>query len=157
MMDSVTRFGGEVPAALDNHLAEAARHYASKSRAESSLLTAHQMDPQCLPVHFALYKFYFYSGRLADAERVVHGALLAAAAQAGIPADWSTQSPQSADWADTAGPAHFYLFSLKALAFIRLRLGDEEQAVALLDKLAELDPQDSVGADVIRSLTGAIA
>lgn len=155
--DSVTRFGGEVTPELDSHLLDAARAYHQKPAAERSLLTALDLDPQCLPVYFALYKFYFYSGRLAEAEHIVHAALDRAAGQCGITQDWSTLGRASADWHDTRGPAHFYLFSLKALAFIRLRSGDEPQAIALLEKLEELDPQDTVGADVIRSLAGAIA
>jgi hypothetical protein len=46
----------------------------------------------------------------------------------------------------------FYHFSLKALAFIRLRRGDAEESLALLAKLAEIDPNDQVGAEVIRAL-----
>ena len=46
---------------------------------------------------------------------------------------------------------HFYLFSLKALAFIRLRRGDREGCERLLAKLGELDHNDSVGASVIRA------
>jgi tetratricopeptide (TPR) repeat protein len=157
MEASTTRFGGQVPAALDRRLLEASRSYADTSRAESLLLDAHKLDPECLPVYFALYKFYFYSHRLADAEQIVLAALATAARQAGIAADWSTLSPRSTAWNDTSGPAHFYLFSLKALAFIRLRLGRPEEAQELLTKLAELDSADGVGASVVRSLATAIS
>lgn len=152
-----TRFGGRVPDVVDRRLLEASRSYANASRAESLLLDAHKLDPECLPVYFALYKFYFYSNRLADAEQIVLAALATAARQAGIAADWSALSPRSAAWNDTSTPAHFYLFSLKALAFIRLRLGRPEEAQELLTKLAELDLADGVGASVVRSLTTAIS
>jgi tetratricopeptide (TPR) repeat protein len=156
-MDSITRFGGEVSAELDSHLAEAARTWRQKPTAERSLLRALELDPRCLPAYFALYKFYFYSGRLLEAERIVRTALEAAADQCGIAPDWSTLTATSADWNDTAGPAHFYLFSLKALAFIRLRQRQPDEAAALLDKLAELDSGDGVGASVIRSLAEGTA
>jgi hypothetical protein len=136
-------------------LLEAAQLYSDKPRAERLLLDAHRRDPQCLPVYFSLYKFYFYSHRLDDAEQVVLAALDSAARQAGIPPAWSQLAPSSAAWHDTNGPAHFYLFSLKALAFIRLRLGRSEEAAELLEKLAELDTGDSVGASVVRSLAEA--
>jgi tetratricopeptide (TPR) repeat protein len=155
MQDSRTRFGGPVSAVLDGHLTAAARNYTDKPRAEALLLEAQERDPHCLPVYFSLYKFYFHSRRLADAERVVLAALEAAARQAGINPDWSSLSAGSAAWQDTTGPAHFYLFSLKALAFIRLRLGRRPEAVDLLEKLAELDGADSVGGSVIRSLEAA--
>lgn len=157
MTEPEPRFGGRVPAALDRHLVDAARQYTDKPRAEALLLEALDRDSECLPIYFALYKFYFYSHRLADAERIVLCGLETAARQAGSGADWSVLAPGSAAWHATDGPAHFYLFSLKALAFIRLRLGRRAAAMALLEKLAELDPSDTVGASVIRSLASAIA
>jgi tetratricopeptide (TPR) repeat protein len=146
------RFGGAVPDAADSRLREANAAFADTDRAEALLREAHALAPQCLPVYFALYKFYFYKKRLADAEVAALQGLEAAARQAGIAADWNLLGAQSTAWADTTGPQHFYLFSLKALAFIRLRLGRVQDATALLDKLNELDPQDSVGAAVVRAL-----
>lgn len=54
------------------------------------------------------------------------------------------------------GAQHFYLFTLKALAFIRLRLGRREESLALLGKLRELDPGDSVGSSVIHDLANEL-
>lgn len=167
------RFGGPAPAAVDQRLVDAAASYADGALAETLLLEAHTLDPSCLPVYFALYKFYFYKSRLADrtearaavqgrtgcgfadAERIALAALDTAASQAGMPADWRQLTAQSANWTDTRGPQHFYLFSLKALAFIRLRRGRADTAQALLAKLAELDPSDTVGGSVIGSLAAA--
>ena len=156
MIEGTSRFGGTVSGALDGRLIEASRSYADSSRAESLLIEALELDRQCLPVYFALYEFYFYSARLLDAERIVLAALKTAARQAGIPSDWSTLSPDSAAWGDTRSPAHFYLFTLKALVFIRLRQGHREQATELLEKLATLDSADTIGAGV-RSLALATA
>ncbi len=126
--------------------------YADMQLAETLLWQAQRMDANALPVYFSLYKFYFYKGNLEQAELAARMALLAAAMQAGFSADWRGLHQDSADWTDYAAPAHFYLFSLKALAFIRLRCGDAAEASAILAKLAELDPHDSVGASVIRSI-----
>lgn len=156
MSASITRFGGEVPAEVDRDLEEASLDYRNKPRAETLLIQARARDPECLPVYFALYKFYFYSHRLTEAERVVVEALGRAARQAGISRRWRQLTPDCAPWHDTNGPAHFYLFSLKALAFIRLRLGRRKQSAELLMKIAELDPQDTVGASVIGSLASAL-
>jgi tetratricopeptide (TPR) repeat protein len=148
--EAVLRFGGVAPPEIDQRLRDAAAAYADTAQAEKLLNEAHALDPECLPVHFALYKFYFYKTRLADAERAARQALAAAARQAGFPADWTTLVPDTTDW--SGGAAHFYLFSLKALAFIRLRCEAGDEARAILAKLAELDPHDSVGASVIRAL-----
>ena len=48
-------------------------------------------------------------------------------------------------------PAHFYLFSLKALSFILLRQGRIAECRMILDKIEELDPGDLIGASVIRA------
>jgi tetratricopeptide (TPR) repeat protein len=149
------RFGGAAPEPVDRRLRDAASAYADTDRAEALLCEARALDPQCLPVYFALYKFYFYKRRLAEAEATALQGIEVAARQAGFATDWNLLGPHSAAWADTDGPQHFYLFSLKALAFIRLRLGRAGEAAVLLDKLAELDPQDSVGAAVIRALAAA--
>jgi hypothetical protein len=156
-IDEPPRFGGHASEPIDRRLREAAGAYADTTRAETLLREAQQLDPQCLPVYFALYKFYFYKKRLADAESAALMGLTAAAYQAGFAVDWTVLSPQSAQWTATDGPQHFYLFSLKALAFIRLRLGRTREAAAILAKLAELDPQDSVGASVVRALASATA
>lgn len=149
------RFGGSVPPAVDQRLTMAAASYRDATTAEVLLLDAQSLDPTCLPVYYALYKFYFYRSRLAEAEHITMQALVAAARQAGFPAEWQRLTPHSADWAATSEPQHFYLFSLKALAFIRLRLGRADEARAILAKLAELDPLDTVGASVIRALATA--
>lgn len=153
--EAIPRFGGAAPPEVDRRLRDAAG--VDASRAETLLLDAQRIDPECLPVCFALYKFYFYRSRLADAERAALHALETAARQGRFPADWTALTPEVATWADAQGPARFYLFSLKALALIRLRQGRVPEARALLDKLAELDPLDQVGASVINSLATATA
>jgi tetratricopeptide (TPR) repeat protein len=150
--DPTLRFGGIAPPEVDRRLRDAAAVYADAPRAEALLDEAHALDPDCLPVYFARYKFYFYKSRLAEAERVAREALAVAARRGRFAADWTKLAPDAADWADVQGPAHFYLFTLKALAFIRLRRGAADETRAILARLAELDPHDSVGATVIGAL-----
>lgn len=119
--------------------------------AESLLLRAQAADPDCLHVYYTLYKLYFNRNRLVDADRAACLALDAAARLAHIPSDWRSLDSASCDWSRVDAPQHFYLFSLKALAFIRLRQKLPEQAQELLAKLHEIDPQDSVGACVIEA------
>jgi len=145
----------DLPAAVVKLLRDAveARHH--PNRAEAILWSAQAMYPKCLPIYFALYKFYFHRGRLDAAEQATRLALDAAAAAGGFNPDWHGVTPATADWDETLAPQHFYLFSLKALAFIRLRLGDRRECLAILQKLAEIDPGGSVGATVIRDLAAA--
>lgn len=154
--DPLALFGGAASPVITQLLREAAAAYQQTSRAEAILWSAQAIDPTCLPMYFALYKFYFYKFRLADAEKVALMGLRTAAHQGGFPADWSRLSPLSASWSITDGPQHFYLFTLKALAFIRLRLGKREESLALLGKLRELDPGDSVGSSVIHDLANEL-
>jgi len=145
-------FGGNAPPDASALLEKAMQSYGHTDEAERLLWEAHRTSPEALPVYFSLYKFYFYKGDLDNAELAACMALLAAAQQGAFNADWRELTPASADWTRYDSPAHFYLFSLKALAFIRLRQRDRGEALAILAKLAEIDPADSVGASVIRTI-----
>ncbi|MHB0919068.1 MAG: hypothetical protein ACYC1G_14955 [Thiobacillus sp.] len=143
---------GALPPGVADWLAQAVASYPNTERAEFLLCTAQALAPECLPVYFALYKFYFYKRMLPQAEEVALHALEIAARQGGFSPDWARLDAHSTDWRRVDAPQHFYLFTLKALAFIRLRLGRSEDSHALLAKLQELDPLDTVGASVIRDL-----
>ena len=86
------------------------------------------------------------------AEKVARQALTAAARRGAFETDWRRATIETADWRNRLGPQHFYLFSMKVLAFICLRQRRPEESREILDKLAEIDPEDSVGAAVIRDL-----
>lgn len=140
------------PPEIDAHLREAANVYADTPAAEKILWRTLTMDAQCLATYFSLYKFYFYKRRLREAEHAALLGLKAAAQQGGFSNDWTQLDATSAAWSRVDGPQHFYLFTLKALAFIRLRLERADEARQILAKLAEIDPADGVGASVIRDL-----
>jgi hypothetical protein len=148
--EAVARFGGPTSEEIDRRLRDAT--LADEERAEVLLLEARELDSGCLPVYFALYKFYFYRSRLAEAEQITLAALETAARQGGFAPDWRELDVDTAPWSQASGPIRFYLFSLKALAFIRLRRGAPDEADAILAKLAEIDPLDQVGATVIRDI-----
>ncbi|MDA8328482.1 MAG: hypothetical protein M0Z83_05875 [Betaproteobacteria bacterium] len=152
--DAMTLFGGEASPVITQLLREAAACYEQTPRAEAILWSAQAIDPHCLPVYFSLYKFYFYKARLEDAEKVAQKGLDMAAGLGGFSADWTKLSACSAQW-HGEGPQHFYLFTLKALAFMRLRLGKFIDSRALIHKLEELDPADTVGYSVIREVLQA--
>lgn len=150
---------GDVPEHIDVRLQEAvkARLAGDLAKAERMLWEAHNLGPRVLPVLYALYKFYFNQRRLDEAERVALIGLDAAARQGCFPADWRRLAPSNADWSAVIGPAHFYLFTLKALTFITLRTGRVDEALKMLAKLRELDPADTVGYGVIAALAERVA
>lgn len=145
-------FGHGLPVNIKLLLQRATRSYEDTALAESLLMQARQLAPDALEVCIALYKFYFYKYRLAEAEAVALQTLTRAAELGGFAADWHALDIHSAAWSEALGPERAYLFTLKALAFINLRLERMGEAKAILAKLDQLDPMDQVGGSVIRAL-----
>jgi tetratricopeptide (TPR) repeat protein len=105
--------------------------------------------PQQLPIYFCLYKIHTYWGNLDQALAVAEAGLKEAASQAGWgedPRHWRPE-PQL-----HSGPVRFALYTLKALAFIRLRRGESEEARQVLQELSRLDPSGAVGWPVVADL-----
>lgn len=128
------------------------RNYGDAGLAEQLLVRAQAVDPECLHVYFAFYKFYFYRKQFDAAERVIRTGLVTAARLGCFPELIDQLTPLSTDWSPAHGAQRFFLFSLKALAFVRLRQGDGEDSDRILVKLRELDPDDKVGGSVIGDL-----
>jgi len=142
-----------------NHLLQAAVAASSidQSRAEQLFLQAQALDGRCLQTYFALYKFYFFQKRLVDAERIVMAGLEEAARQGGFPSDYRRLAKNRQKWDLYASEITlFYLYTLKALAFIKLRLGFNVDAQLVLSHLQQLDPKDLSGASVIMDLAAGV-
>lgn len=90
----------------------------------------------------ALYRFYFYGHQLAQARAVGEDAL--AVARTALGADFGDEPP-SDEQARHDAAVRFYLFTLKGLAYLNLRLGAFDEAHLMLGELRRLDPQDHVG------------
>lgn len=156
--EDYVQFGPSVPPATNHRLqyAVAARHR-DFSEAENLLWEARAEDPTCLPVYFALYKFYANSKKLDRAERAARLALAESARQAGMPSDWEKLSREPGRYNIYGREAGlFYLFSLKALAFIKLRRQNMEEAGQILSHLSVLDPEDRSGGSVVRGLAESV-
>lgn len=143
---------GHLPAVVRGLLDEA--QSAPPLQRGALLWTARASAPDSLAVYYLLYKHYATLGELPEAEHAARKGLAVAARQAGLDADWKQVRTAQADFAQP-GPARFWLFTLKALAFMRLRGGGVNEARELLAKLQELDPQDSIGGDVVKALAEA--
>ena len=150
------RFGRNIPADVNALLQQAAANTDDFNAAERALLAARALAPEQLEVFIALYKLYFYRGFINEAEAVVLETLQTAAGSGGFDPDWHRVSPAGSDWQASEGPARVYLYSLKALCFIRLRQRDYDGATDILAVLRRLDPVDQVGATVLSDLAKAL-
>ncbi|TAK88614.1 MAG: hypothetical protein EPO12_00195 [Aquabacterium sp.] len=147
--ESADLFGGEVPDSV-RHLIEVARN-APLQQVQAALWTAAVSAPDCLPVYYLLYKLHARLGEFDRALQAASTGLDAAARAAGLPQDWRAVQPGAADFG-RPGAARFWLFTLKALAFIGLRRGDRDGVAELVAQLRRLDPQDQLGASVVETL-----
>ncbi len=148
-IESADLFGGDVPFRV-LHLIDSGRGGSSRDVA-AALWTAVLSYPRCLPPYYLLYKFHANRGELGEAQEVATKALSVAAHQASINSDWRAVRPGDADFA-IPGPARFWLFTLKALAFISVRRDERAIALKLIAKLRRLDPVDCVGFEVVEAL-----
>jgi tetratricopeptide (TPR) repeat protein len=149
-------FGRNIPAEINACLQQAVACADDFERARELFYRARDMAPDQLEVYIALYKFCFYRGHFAEAEQVALDALAQCAARGRFAADWQLLDATTTDWSLAEGPARVYLYSLKALAFIRLRTGEHDSSRNILTKLQQLDPQDQVGGSVITTLAEAL-
>ncbi|MCG8023558.1 MAG: hypothetical protein JAZ02_06200 [Candidatus Thiodiazotropha endolucinida] len=145
-------FGFDLPVETNRHLQRAASLVSSREGVLQALSAAQASAPDQLEVLIARYKFHFYQGDTDKAQDLVSQTLIKSALQGGFSHEWESLLPKSADWSDPRGPERVFLYSLKALAFIRLRQEDFADAASILDAVKRLDPEDQVGADVIRDL-----
>jgi len=143
-------FGGEVPPQV-RHLIDQAREERNPQRALALLWTAQVCAPDCPSLYYLLYKFHARHGDTAQAEFAALRGLDVAAMQAGLPTTWQQVHADMADF-QSPGPARFWLFTLKALAFLRLRRRDPFGAQSYLRKVQELDPSGGTGGGVVAAL-----
>lgn len=142
--------GAGLPAAAEAQLHMAGLAYQDDARAESHLQRADELAPGHPAVLIGRYRFYFYKGRLRDALDVAQVCLDLAARAIGLAADWRAVRAGDADFRNfEALRPRFYLFTLKAYAYLRMRLGDLEEGRAAVAKLCELDPEDKLGGSVL--------
>lgn len=159
LLEERVLFSPHLPEAVNTLLQAAVlANHADKQRAEQLFKQAQELDSTCLQTYFALYKFYFYQGRLQEAEREVLAGLEAASLQGGFPGDYRRLAKEPKKWDMYASEISlFYLYTLKALAFIKLRRQHEEEAHLILSLLHELDPEDRSGGSVIMQLAKALS
>jgi tetratricopeptide (TPR) repeat protein len=147
---AATVLGAGLPAAAERHLRQAGLAYHCDEIAEQHLWKARALAPDHAAVLIGLYRFYFYKGRLANALQVARVCLDKAARDNDLASDWRRVRPGDANFgAFEAMIPRFYLFTLKAYAYLQMRLGEYTEGQAAVMKLLELDPTDKIGARVL--------
>ena len=145
-----TCMGGNLPEQVEQHLRLAGVHYQQDEVAESHLFQAQALAPGHAAVLIALYRFYFYKGRLDRALEVARRCLVKAARDNGLNEDWHRVRRSDAEFGsyDAILP-RFYLFTLKAYGYLQMRLGQLDESHTALTKMLELDPSDKLNATVL--------
>ena len=156
--DEGVLFGLNIPKSVNSLLqAGVVATRNDKLKAERLLRQAYHLDRHCLQTYFALYKFHFHHRNFLEAEYFVLAALDEAATQDGFPSDYQRLYRDRAEWNMYANEIRlFYLYSLKALAFIKLRREQIIQAQIILAIMKELDPNYRSGVSVIMDLAAAL-
>jgi tetratricopeptide (TPR) repeat protein len=140
-------FDEPMPDEVSLLLSQAAADYGS-GKEELLLLKAYFIAPENLSVLVALYRCYYYQHRLEAAQQVARRALALVAARIGFPEDWRQLNEAELAHAvfHSMGLVRFYMLTLKAEAYLYLRLGDIPAGRERLQKVAELDSSDHFGA-----------
>lgn len=118
-----------------------------EGRAETPLLKAYALRPRNLTVLVALYRYYYYQHRPAQAREIAWRAMAVVGERLRFPASWRqlTVEDLGAGALRSMGLVRFYLLALKAAAYLSLRLGERALAAEMLRKLVALDPKDRLG------------
>lgn len=142
--------GDSLPSAAEHCLQMAAKSYGDDAEAERYLHGALALAPQHAAVYIAFYRFHFYRSRVREALPYAELCLGLAARELKLDRDWRRVRREDADFGDFAAFApRFFLFSLKAYGYLKLRLGELDEGRRAVTKVTQLDPADRVGAAVL--------
>jgi tetratricopeptide (TPR) repeat protein len=134
-------------------IATAAENYAT-GNAEFALLKAYFLAPESLNVLVALNRFYYYQHRLEDALSATNKALAVVGPMIAFPEDWRDLQAGHVNEAraESLTQVRLYLFTLKAVGFLNMRLDRLDLSQSVFEKLVELDSKDRIGAQGLLDL-----
>ena len=134
-------------------IATASENYADGD-AELFLLKAYFIAPESLNVLVALNRFYYYQHRLEEALAATSKALVVIRPAIAFPEDWRDLQLKHINEAPAAllTNIRMYLFTLKAVGFLNMRLENLDLSQAIFEKLVELDSKDRIGAQGLLEL-----
>jgi tetratricopeptide (TPR) repeat protein len=131
-------------------LEQAAQAYGT-DRAETALLRAYFLEPEHPMVLVALYRYYYYQHRLKESLVVAERVLRVIGKRLELPEDWRDLSEPAigSGVMISMTMVRFYMLALKGAGYLELRLGRHESALERLQKVAELDAKDRLGAQAL--------
>jgi tetratricopeptide (TPR) repeat protein len=131
-------------------LDRAADEYGTEG-AEGALLRAYFLEPEHPMVLVALYRFYYYQHRLKESLLVAERVLRVIGKRLELPEDWRelTEPAIGCGVMISMTMIRFYMLALKGAGYLELRLGRYESALERLQKVAELDAKDRLGAQAL--------
>ncbi len=134
-------------------IATAAENYADGD-AELSLLKAYFLAPESLNVLVALNRFYYYQHRLEEALTATTKALAVIRPTIAFPEDWQDLQASHINEApaESLTKIRLYLFTLKAVGFLNMRLENLDLSQSVFEKLVSLDSKDRIGAQGLLEL-----
>lgn len=143
---AATVIGGRIDPEVERLIAQAGTLRSQPDKALPLLERARALAPQHPVPVIALYRFHFYGHALERARAAGEDAL--AIARSALGPDFGDVVPgDEATLGDAA--VRFYLFTLKGLAYLNLRLGDLDEAKLMLGELRRLDPKDHLGGGLL--------
>jgi tetratricopeptide (TPR) repeat protein len=138
---------------VQNLVRSASELYGSGS-AELPLLQAYLRAPESLNVLVALNRFYYYQHRLAEALLIAEKALALIRRDVGFPEDWRQLETQhiSAAPRERLTRIRLYLFTLKSIGFLHMRMKNLALSRGIFERLVMLDDKDRIGAKALLEL-----
>jgi tetratricopeptide (TPR) repeat protein len=126
----------------------------SSGEAELPLLQAYLRAPESLNVLVALNRFYYYQHRLNEALLISEKALVLIRASIDFPLDWQdiTIKHITAAPKERLSQIRLYLFTLKSIGFLNMRLENLEYSRRIFEKLISLDDKNRIGAEGLLEL-----
>lgn len=145
-------WGQPLPDEAGHALQQASALRADPAAEMAALMRAAAAAPEHPAVLIAFYRSHFYGHRLQPARDVARRALVVGARALGLPAVWRDVPRRPLPGAQHDPGTRFFLFTLKGLAYLGLRLGDSAEAREALSLLRALDPEDRVGAALLEDV-----
>ncbi|MEI6746903.1 MAG: hypothetical protein WCL34_13150 [Methylococcaceae bacterium] len=139
----------EQPDSLEvQDLIRAASELYGSGEAELPLLQAYLRAPESLNVLVALNRFYYYQHRLTEALMISEKALNLIRQNIDFPNDWQQleRSHISNAPKESLTRIRLYLFTLKSIGFLNMRLENLQLSRDIFEKLISLDDKDRIGA-----------